>query len=150
MTQAERDLGRRWFEQVWNEGRREAIAEMYAADGVLHDGEVTTQGPGAFYDFFDRMMATFSDLHLQIEDTLEQDNKLCVRWSCTAKHTGQGLGVEPTRKQLHVTGISILRIAGGQIVEAWQNWDMLGLIEQIQGGRRSPTYIAEPSAAVAG
>lgn len=150
MTESERELGHRWFEEVWNKRRREAIAEMFAADGVLHDGEVTTRGPVAFYDFFDRMMATFSDLHLQMEDSFGDGNKLCVRWSCTAKHTGHGLGVEPTHKQLHVTGISILRIAGGQIVEAWQNWDMLGLIQQIQGGRRSPTYIAEPSAAVAG
>lgn len=148
MTEAERELGRRWYEEVWNLGRREAIAEMYAADGVLHDGEVTTQGPAAFYDFFNRIMATFSNLHLQIEDSIGEGDKLCTRWSCTAKHTGHGLGVEPTNKEVHVTGISILRVAGGQIVEAWQNWDMLGLMEQIQGGQRSPTYIAEPAAVV--
>jgi hypothetical protein len=28
MTENERDLGRRWFEEVWNKGRRDAIAEM--------------------------------------------------------------------------------------------------------------------------
>ena len=150
MTESERDLGHRWFDEVWNKGRREAIGEMYAADGVLHDGEVTTQGRGAFYDFFDRITGTFSDLHLQTDDDIAEGDKLCVRWSCSGRHTGNGLGVPPTGKQVHVTGMAILRIRGGQIVEAWQNWDMLGLIEQIQGGQRSPTYIAEPAATVVG
>jgi hypothetical protein len=38
MTEDERGLGRRWFEEVWNRGRREAIPEMLAPDGVLHEG----------------------------------------------------------------------------------------------------------------
>jgi hypothetical protein len=35
MTKQERDLGRRWFEEVWNKGRRVAIAEMLPPDAVL-------------------------------------------------------------------------------------------------------------------
>jgi predicted ester cyclase len=40
----------------------------------------------------------------------------------------------PTGKQLHVTGMSLFRFADGRIAEAWQNWDMLGLLHQIQAG----------------
>lgn len=149
MTQSERDLGRRWFEQVWNQGRREAIPELFASDGVLHDGSVVTTGPEAFYDFFDRMRGAFSEIHIEIEDTLVEGDRVCVRWRCTAQHTGAGLGMSATNKKLQVTGISILRVANGQIAEAWQNWDMLGLIEQIQGLPQSPTYIAEPARAMA-
>ena len=43
---------------------------------------------------------------------------------------------------IHITGITIIRIAGGKMVEGWQNWDMLGLMEQIQGMRKSATYVA--------
>jgi len=87
-------------------------------------------------------MASFSDLRVDIEDTFAEGDKLCLRWSCTAKHTGPGLGVPPTDKTIHVTGISIMRVHGGQIVEAWQNWDMLGMMEQIQNLSQPPTYIA--------
>jgi hypothetical protein len=38
MTQNDRDLGRRWFEDVWNKGRRDAIPEMLAPESVLHEG----------------------------------------------------------------------------------------------------------------
>lgn len=141
MTESERELGKRWFEQVWNQGRREAIAEMMAPETVLHDGERTTIGPSGFYSFFDRMRTTFSDMHVNVEDTIAEGDKLCIRWECTCRHTGEGLGVAPTGRTVHVTGISIMHLAGSMFVEAWQNWDMLGMVEQIKGVERAGTYV---------
>ncbi len=142
VTKAERDLGRRWFDEVWNQGRREAIAEMIAPEAVLHEGGADSKGPDAFYPFFDRMIATFSEIRVNVEDTLAEDDKLCVRWSFCGKHTGNGLGIPPTGKTVNVTGISILRVAGAMLLEGWQNWDMLGLMEQVKDVRPSPTYVA--------
>jgi predicted ester cyclase len=48
----------------------------------------------------------------------------------------------PTGKTLETTGITIIRVAGGKAVEAWQNWDMLGLMQKIQEGARAATYIS--------
>jgi steroid delta-isomerase-like uncharacterized protein len=141
MTDLERDLGRRWFELVWNQGRREAIAEMLAPDGVIHDGGIDTRGPDGFYPFFDRMSASFSDLHVTVEDTIAEGDKVCVRWTCKARHTGDGLGIAASGKNIHVTGVAICRVADGKIVEAWQNWDMMAMMEQIQGRGKSATYI---------
>ena len=77
-----------------------------------------------------------------VHDTIAEDDRLCVRWSCTANHTGPGLGVDPTSSTIHATGISLLRVAGGEVVERWQNWDMLALMQQTSGGSRPATYIA--------
>jgi len=30
------------------------------------------------------------------------------------------------------------------IIEGWQNWDMLGLMEQIQGSHKAATYVSAP------
>src|SRR5262249_35846299 len=117
MTDEERDLGRRWFEEVWNKGRREAIDEMLAPEGVIHDGGTDTVGPEGFYPFFDRLNATFSEFHVHVEDSIAEGDKICVRWSCTAKHTGDGLGMPATGVTTHITGISILRVADGRLVE---------------------------------
>jgi predicted ester cyclase len=141
MTDYERNLGRRWFEEVWNKGRREAIAEMLAPEAVVHDGEIDTSGAEGFYPFYDRLQATLSDIHVEVEDTIAEGDKLCVRWLCTGRHTGDGLGIAPTGLPIRVTGISILRVANGKLVEGWQNWDMLGLMEQIHGHAKSATYI---------
>jgi steroid delta-isomerase-like uncharacterized protein len=141
MKEIDRGLGTRWFEEVWNKLRREAIAEMLAPDCEIHDGELDTRGPEGFYPFFDRMCATLSDLRITVMDNIAEGNLLCVRWVCTAKHTGDGLGVPPTGRTINVTGITIVRVADGKVVEAWQNWDMLGMMEQIKGVGKSATYI---------
>jgi steroid delta-isomerase-like uncharacterized protein len=148
MTDFERNLGLRWFEMVWNQGRREAIAEMFAPDGVLHDGGTTAVGPNGFYPFFDRMNASLSDIRVNVEDSMADGDRVCVRWSCTARHTGDGLGFPATGAPINVTGISMLRARDNQIIEAWQNWDMLGMIEQIRGVAKAAAYAGAPPAAV--
>jgi steroid delta-isomerase-like uncharacterized protein len=142
MTEEERGLGTRWFEEVWNKGDRAAIAEMLSPDAVLHEGGNDSVGPEGFYAFYDRLNAAVSEFRVTVHDTIVEGDRACVRWTCECKHTGDGLGVPATGKTVHVTGISILRIAGGRMVEGWQNWDMLGLLEQIQGLKRSGTYVS--------
>ncbi len=141
MTELERDLGTRWFEEVWNKGRRAAIAEMLTPDAVLHEGETDCVGPEGFYPFFDRLNAALSEFRMTVHDTIAEGDRACVRWSCTCKHTGDALGMPATQKTLHTTGISIMRVANGRIVESWQNWDMQGLLAQIHELGRSATYM---------
>jgi hypothetical protein len=40
-----------------------------------------------------------------------------------------------------------MRIDSGKAVEGWQNWDMLGMLDQIRGGAKAPTYVGVPSPA---
>src|SRR5207248_11431718 len=101
-----------------------------------------TVGPPGFYPFFDRMWDAFSDIHVTIEDAIAEGDTVCLRWTCTMRHTGAGLGMPVTNKQLQTTGISIVRVTNGRLSAGWQNWDMLGLLQQIQAQPRAATYIA--------
>jgi len=80
-------------------------------------------------------------MYVSFEDTIAEGDKLCIRWDCTCRHTGDGLGAAPTGETVHVTGISIMRLADSMFAEAWQNWDMLGMMEQIKCVGKSGTYI---------
>jgi predicted ester cyclase len=126
------------------QGRREAIAEMLSADSVLHEAGIDSVGPEGFYPLFDRLSATFSEIHVDVDDTMAAGDRICVRWSFSGEHTGGGLGVGLTGKTIHTTGITIMRVAGDKLVEGWQNWDMLGMMEQIQGGHKAATYVGAP------
>jgi hypothetical protein len=48
----------------------------------------------------------------------------------------------PTQKAVTTTGITIVRVANSRLVAGWQNWDMLGLMQQINQEPMAPTYIA--------
>jgi predicted ester cyclase len=102
---------------------------------------MVTIGLSAFYAFFDRIMATFSEMRINVEDTIGEGEEICIRWTCTGKHTGDGLGVAPTSETIHITGISIMKVVGTKFVESWQNWDMLGMMQQIKSAGKSATYI---------
>jgi predicted ester cyclase len=70
-------------------------------------------------------------MKLTIEDILGADDKVVVRWSATMTHTGDALGFPPSGKTIRSRGVSIARIVSGKIVEGWDNWDQLGMLEQI-------------------
>jgi predicted ester cyclase len=141
MSEANKQLARRWFEEVWNKQRREAIAELLNPNSVLHEGGEDILGPEGFYAFYDRMQASFSNINVTVHDAIAEGDKVCVRWSCTMQHTGPGLRIPPTNKQLHTTGISIVKITEGRVSEGWQNWDMLSLLEQIKDQPKAATYV---------
>ena len=142
MSEQNKELVRRWFEEVWNQGRREAIAEMLAPDAVIYDGGSASTGPEGFYPFFDRMQAAFSDIRMTLHDMIAEGDKVCVRWSSTVRHTGDALGMAATNQSIEITGISVARVANGKLAGAWQNWDMLGMMQRVRGESSAPTYIA--------
>ncbi len=41
------------------------------------------------------------------------------------------MGIPPTGRQVSITDIAILRVAHGRFVEAWNNTDELGLLQQL-------------------
>jgi len=115
---------------------------MLTPESVLHEAGSDTVGADGFYPFFDRLHAAFSDFQVTVEDTITEGDRICVRWTCKMRHTGDALGIPATQKTIHISGISIMRVANGKLIEGWQNWDMLGMIEQIQGAQRSTTYVS--------
>jgi steroid delta-isomerase-like uncharacterized protein len=128
------EIVERWFEEVWNQGNTATIEELFAADGVVHglapQGAVV-RGPEGFKVFFENMRGAFPDIHVKIEDTVVEGDKVVGRWSARMTHTGQGLGFPPTGRVVQITGISFCRVRDGQIIESWDNWDALGMMEQL-------------------
>ena len=134
MSEANKALVRRWFEEVWNQGREKTIDELFAADGVAHglgDTEADTRGPAGFKPFFRNLRGSFPDLHMTVEDAIAEGDKVMVRVLVKGTHRGGELGVAPTGRPIGIAGIVLVRISGGQIVEAWNSWDQLGLLRQI-------------------
>jgi predicted SnoaL-like aldol condensation-catalyzing enzyme len=114
----------RWFDEVWNQSRREAIYEMYAPTAVLHDTAQDYRGPDAFAVFYDQLHAQFSGFSIQPVMTVAEGDLTAMHWSVDCTETATG-------KRIHLTGMSIARCGNGQILEAWQIWDRAGLAAQL-------------------
>jgi predicted SnoaL-like aldol condensation-catalyzing enzyme len=126
ISEQNKHLVHRWFEEVWNQGRRETIQELFAPEGVLHDGSKTLRGPDEFSRFYDGLRSEFSDICIAPIVSLSEGDLASVRWSVTCRHIASG-------KAVQLTGMSIVRIKDGRFVEGWQNWDEAGVEAQLSG-----------------
>jgi predicted ester cyclase len=127
-------LGKRWFEEVWNQRKGGSVPEFLAADCVMHGisesgGDV--HGPEEFLAMHARLMSAFPDMQFAIDDCFGAGDKIVVRWTATMRHTGPGLGIAATGAEIKLRGMGIARIAGGKVQETWDNWDRMAMFEQI-------------------
>jgi steroid delta-isomerase-like uncharacterized protein len=106
--------------------------ELYALDYVYHgpDGEIIN-GRDGIRDLWAVFLAGFPDLHSTVEDLITEGDKLVMRWRIEGTHTGEFLGVAPTGAAINLHVTEIFRIAEGQLVEAWDQYDRLDLMQQI-------------------
>jgi steroid delta-isomerase-like uncharacterized protein len=125
----------RWFEEVWNKGREEAIDELFSDEGIAHglvgENGQELRGPAEFISFFRKFRGAFPDIQVTIEDCITEGDKAAVRCRVQASHTGEGLGIAATGRPVEFEGMSIVRVREGKIVEAWNNFDFMSLNQQI-------------------
>lgn len=127
-------LAGRFQMDVFQAGDLEAADDILSDDFVWHGG----LGPGeeergseAVKEIATAIIEAFPDRRVTQEDTLSQDDKVLIRWSMTGKQTGELMGITPAGKEVNMTGFDLFRIAGGKIVEMWQEVDQLGMMHQL-------------------
>ena len=131
MSAQNKALVRRWFEQVWNKGRVEAIDELLADRSIVHGLGEDMRGPSAFKPFHAAYRDAFPDLVLHIEHLVAEDDLVAVHWSAKATHSGGGLGFAATGRPVKFDGMAVVRVEGNKLVEGWNSFDRLGLMQQI-------------------
>ena len=134
MSTGNAELVRRWFAEIWNSGNIDAADHILSPQGILHEVALGPDGVQHLDDF--KAMArvfrqAFPDVHFHVDATIEDAEHAAARVTVTGTHTGPGLGVAPTGRSFRVTGMVMVRVAGGRVVEGWSNFDMLGQFEQL-------------------
>ena len=131
-TEANKDLYRRWFEEVVTTGDLELADRLLADDYVLHfpgrPGPVDREGHKSLVIMF---RTAFPDWIETVEDVIGEGDKVVVRVTGTGTHEGDFQGIPPTGAKVTATGIGIGRMADGKVAEAWAAYDALGLLQQL-------------------
>jgi steroid delta-isomerase-like uncharacterized protein len=125
---------RRFWEECVNQQHLAALERLVAPDFVHHGAADAAQarGPEGVRRWAARLQAALPDLQVTIEDLIAEGDMVVVRSTRTGTHRGPLLGVPPTGRRATWTAIDIFRLAGGQLAERWDEFDSLGLREQLQ------------------
>jgi predicted ester cyclase len=95
----------------------------------VHNGEL--RGRSGQRQAVEAFLAGFSDLRNEIEFMVGEGDLVAAHQTWTGTHDGAFLGVEPTGREVTFTSTAVLRIEGGQIAQAWDEADLLGVMQQI-------------------
>lgn len=130
-AEANKEVARQFFQQIWNERDESAIDRMIADDAAGNDPDFGA-GREAFRAQWRAWQAAFPDLHFEIVDLVAEGDKVVSRWVFTGTHTGADfLGHPASGRSFRVEGMSLDRIVGGVVVEGCDGWDALGLRRQL-------------------
>ena len=129
-VEANKELVRRFFEEVWNEGREAAIDAYLAEETTGNDPGFGT-GRESFRAQWRRWRAAFPDIHFAVEDLVGEGDRVVSRWTLTGTHRGEFQGIAATGRRVRVAGMSLDRLADGKIVSGFDSWDALGLHRQL-------------------
>ncbi len=135
MSEENKRLIYRWFEEVWNNKSESTIDEMCAEDvianGLTDEDGNTIQGIAAYKDLQRKFVMAYPDIKITVEDTISEGDKVAARCRVSGTHEGEGLGLAPTNKAIEFTGMTIVRLENGKITEAWNEFDFLRMYNQL-------------------
>ena len=131
--EANKRVARRLADEVFSQGNMQTFDEIIAAHYVNHHMPVPGV-PGTKDGFRQVVLATrkaFPDVHVNVMDVVAEDDFVVFHDSVEATSRDEFFGVPANGKRLEWTEIHFMRIANGQIVEHWANFDQLGILRQL-------------------
>jgi steroid delta-isomerase-like uncharacterized protein len=133
MLEENKRIVRRWVEEMCGQQQLMVADEIFAPDLIDHNPVPDQQpGPAGQKQVLTELWAGFPDFHTDVDDIIAEGDRVVLRWTARGTHQGEYAGIPPTGRSIVYTGIDIVRLAGGQIVERWGLSDDAGLLQQLE------------------
>jgi steroid delta-isomerase-like uncharacterized protein len=132
-TEHNKALVRRFFEEVFNQGRLELVDSLFAPGftgrGLAGHGG---GGPGRVKQTVQHWRAAFPDIRFTVEEMIAEGNNVVVRVTFRGTQQGEFMGVAASGRPVAVSGVEVARVVDGLIAEeGWHYLDELGLMRQL-------------------
>lgn len=133
MSDQNKDLARRFYEEVLNTGNIDRVPEFCADDIVDHEEGPpgTPEGIEGVKAFVQMFHDGFSDVHASVEEVLADGDRVVARVRFTGTHDGDFMGIPASGKKIDMETIDIVRVADGKAAEHWGVTDNMKLMQQI-------------------
>jgi len=128
-VEANKAFVQRYVEEPWNKGNVDALDELCAPNFDL-EGIGVEEFKAVIRDF----RKSFPDLHFTVEEIIAEGDKVAYRWTARGTHQGEYEDIAPTGKTITSTGITIIRIVDGKVVDDRFESGGPTIREQLMGG----------------
>jgi steroid delta-isomerase-like uncharacterized protein len=119
------------FYSAYNNKDAKILDELIADDYVDHGHQPPGQGVQGARSDQREIAGAFQDARFDIDEMIAADDRVVVRWTLHATHTGPFAGLPPTQKKITVGGISLYRLRDGKITETRNQADLFGMFTQL-------------------
>jgi predicted ester cyclase len=129
MSEENKAMARRFYKEVINERKLQAMDELCAPDIVDHNA-FPGQRPGreGLKESFGQMLAGFPDMKATLHEVVAEGEVLVARFTIEGTHTAALMGAAPTGKRVTFRGIDMVRIRNGQAIEVWHEGNDLEIL----------------------
>jgi steroid delta-isomerase-like uncharacterized protein len=126
------DLVRRLHAALLDTRDPDVADSFFAEDFVSHNNPPGfPPGVDGVKQFFSMFRDAFPDVTVVIDELVADGDRVAVATTFTGTHEGELMGIAPTGKRVSVTGMDMVRVAGGRIVEHRGLTDIVGLMRQL-------------------
>lgn len=100
---------------------------------VRHDPGLPfeVRGPQGVLQLHDALMPAFPDMKLPIDDVIAEGEKVLVRLSVQATHSGRFGDIAATGRKVRIDVLDLFQIRDDRLIEHWALLDNLGLMKQL-------------------
>jgi predicted ester cyclase len=121
MSQTDKDVVRRWVDELINQGRLEVADQVCSPDLA-----------GKAKEWVAPFRASFPDVVMRTVTLLAEGDQVVGRFACSATHLGTWLGHPPTGRRFEdIAEVYFFRLEDGRIVELWGLEDTAERLRQL-------------------
>jgi steroid delta-isomerase-like uncharacterized protein len=150
-VQDNKALVRRFIDEIFVNGRTEAVDELLADDFVGHTWPSTGHPKDDLKAAIGRTSKGLSDPRFLVEDMIGEGDQVAVRLTAEATQTGELMGMPASGKRYSIGEIHIFRVRDGKVAEHWHQFDQMKMMQQLgampaAGSKAGAEATREPAA----
>jgi predicted ester cyclase len=126
-----KEVVRSFYAEAIN-GRDTYACERWLSKGFVHNG--VKRGREGQREAVAYFLAAFEPLRHEILLLPAEDELVAAHQRWSGRHVGEFLGCAASGREVAFTSTAVLRLAGGEIAQAWDEMDSAAIVAQMSGG----------------
>lgn len=120
----------RWFDELFNRGRLEAIDELFAPGAVIYESGIK-RAPKMLRAVYTSSVEGIPDMRIEVDELIAEDSRIMARWTLRGTHTGDYMGIPASGRAVSMIGVSIFHFDGDRVAECWDVEDTFAMLRQM-------------------